>query len=227
MGEWGKEMDRIEPLPLEIGHPVELTFVDDAPPGHGTGPFRTHVLGTAPEGLVLALPMARQRWVVPRPAQAVKVVYRDPQDRDGARGLFGFVATVAGARIEPEPELVVTWPQRVERVQRRHWVRLDVRLPVRVHRRGDPPQVLEGRTLDVSGGGCRVLLAEAVPPGELVRVELAFPGWQAQATGRVVRVERGDGFTAALEFVEIDPRVQDRIAGFILVEQARRRRVLG
>ncbi len=60
-----------------------------------------------------------------------------------------------------------------------------------------------------------------------MRVDLAFPGWAAQATARVVRVEPGDGPVVGLEFVEIDPRVQDRIAGFILAEQARRRRVLG
>ncbi|ADU51112.1 type IV pilus assembly PilZ [Thermaerobacter marianensis DSM 12885] len=220
-------MGDVESLPLVVNQTVELSFVGDPPAGWAEGPYRTHVLDVGPNGVVLALPMARQRWVVPRPGQAVRVVYRDPRDPQADRGVYSFVTVVVDARVAPEPELVVALPQRVERVQRRHWVRLDLRLPVRLERRTDPPQVLTGRTLDVSGGGARVVVSGTVATGELVRVEVEFPGWRARATARVVRVESGDEPVAGLEFVEIDPRVQDRIAGFILAEQARRRWLLG
>ncbi|PZN03678.1 MULTISPECIES: flagellar brake protein [Thermaerobacter] len=220
-------MGDVEPLPLEVNQPVEIAFVDEPPAGVGAGPYRTHVLASGPSGIVLALPMARHRWVVPRPGQAVKVVYRDPRDRGSDRGVYGFVTVVVEARVEPEPELHLAPPARVERVQRRHWVRLDVRLPVRLEREGDPPEVLSGHTLDVSGGGARVAVPKAPAVGEHLRVEMGFPGWVVRATARVVRVEPGAPPAVGLAFVEIDGRLQDRIAGFILNEQARRRRLLG
>ena len=213
-------------MQLRINQTVELTLLG----GEMPGPLRTHVLAVDPEGIVLALPMARQKWVVPAPGTRVRVVYRDPQDRQAERGLFGFTTVVLAARLQPEPLLRLAPPERVERVQRREWVRLDVRLPVRLERPGNPPEVLEVRTLDISGGGLRLLSPRPLRPGELVRLQIAFPGgWEVRATGRVVRAEavEREQHEAGVEFVEIDPRLQDRIAGFILAEQARRRRVLG
>lgn len=212
-------------MQLRINQPVEITVFEP----ERRGPLRTHVLAAGGERVVLALPMAHQRWVVPPPGSPVRVVFRDPGDQRSERGLWGFESVVLYAAVEPEPELHLAAPERIERVQRRHWVRLDVTLPVRLTRQGEDRAEVAARACDVSGGGVRLRCGERLRAGERVGLVITFPGgWEVRATGLVVRAgDGGDGCEYGIQFIEIDPRAQDRITGFILAEQARRRRVLG
>lgn len=214
------------PLRLRINQPVEITLLEP----ERRGPLRTYVLAADGERVVLALPMAHHRWIVPPPGSPVQVVYRDPADDRADRGLYGFETVVIKAAVEPEPELHLEAPRRVERVQRRHWVRLDVSLPVWLARVDAPEEERSGRTRDLSGGGVRLRCDEPLKPGDLVALRILFPGgWEVAARGRVVRAEQGTDAQPeyGIQFIDIDPRAQDRIAGFILAEQARRRRLLG
>lgn len=214
------------PLQLRTNQPVEVTFLEP----ERRGPLRTYVLAADEERVVLALPIVHRRWIVPPAGSPVRVVYRDPADDRADRGLYGFETVVIKASVEPEPELHLAAPRRIERVQRRNWVRLDVSLPVRVARVDAPDGGWNARTCDLSGGGLRLRCDELLQPGELVALRVSFPGgWEAAARGRVVRIVEGQdgGREYGIQFTEIDPRVQDRIAGFILAEQARRRRLLG
>lgn len=210
-------------MQLRTNQLVEVTILDDTP----ARPLRTHVLRADDERVVLALPLARHRWVVPLPGTPVRVVFRDPEDQSGDRGLYAFTSTVLQASVSPEPELHLAAPAKVERVQRRRWVRLQINLPVWLTRSGDGP-VIEARTTDVSGGGIRVRSSQPLQRGERLTVQMAFPGgWAVRATGQVVRTGDGDANEYGIVFVDIDWRLQDRITGFILAEQARRRRLLG
>ena len=202
---------------------VEVTILGEP----SSRAVRTHVLRVDDQRVVLALPLSRYRWWVPMPGTPVRVVFRDPGDPAADRGLYGFTSTVVRASVAPEAELHLEAPREVQRVQRRRWVRLSINLPVRLTRPQDGT-VIEGRTTDVSGGGIRVRSSQPLQPGESLRIQLSFPdGWTLLAEGRVVRAHGNGDEGYGIAFVDLDWRLQDRIAGFILAEQARRRRLLG
>ena len=104
-------------------------------------------------------------------------------------GLRVFSATVLERVAEPGPGLRVTWPRSVQRVQRRDTVRVETTLPVeaRVLDPGGEPRALAGSTIDVSEGGMRFSLAEAVEPEREMALRLGLPGGAVECAGRALR----------------------------------------
>jgi c-di-GMP-binding flagellar brake protein YcgR len=93
--------------------------------------------------------------------------------------------------------------------------------------------VRTGRTsqqiVNLSGGGIRFTVSDSLHAGEKIWIELLLPGAQPDAVtciGRVVRLfdcENGSR-QAALEFVNLTSREQDRIIAFCLAEQRKQLR---
>jgi c-di-GMP-binding flagellar brake protein YcgR len=80
------------------------------------------------------------------------------------------------------------------------------------------------RQVNLSGGGIRFALADPLPVGELVWLEMILSDAQSSIIscfGRVVRRSRGEtkGGEAAFEFTNLAPRDQDRLIAFCLAEQ--------
>lgn len=112
--------------------------------------------------------------------------------------------------------LVVSWPQDIERIQRRNDVRVEATIPVDLEplaRVADLPRRIEAVTMDLSAGGMRVVTADLLPSNLQVRLRIHLPDSEALlAHGVVLRGELIDEpgdrrrFWAAIRFTAIDER---------------------
>ena len=83
--------------------------------------------------------------------------------------------------------------------------------------------------VNLSGGGIRLVVSEPLHVEESLWIELVLPGEKPDVVtclGRIVRLFDGenDERQAALEFVKITAREQDRIIAFCLAEQRKQLR---
>lgn len=147
-------------------------------------------------------------------------------------GLRVFSATVLARVAEPVPALRVSWPQTVQRVQRRDAVRVEVMLPLEA-RVLDPegePRALAGSTIDVSEGGIRFSLPEALEPEREVELRIHLPAGAVDCAGRVLRAGVSEGAAperrnwAAVAFAELPPAARRALSRHISEVQRERLR---
>jgi c-di-GMP-binding flagellar brake protein YcgR len=142
--------------------------------------------------------------------------------------LYEFGTRVMGCADRPVPTLTLGYPNAVNRIQRRQYVRTDAALPVNV----GTPVNLNAITVNVSGGG--VLLSvkppetDDLPIGEEWELELHLPEHSEplHVVGKVLRAQRavgGDRFQVALEFVQIAEETRKKIIQHVFKRQLRQR----
>jgi c-di-GMP-binding flagellar brake protein YcgR len=142
--------------------------------------------------------------------------------------LYEFATLVVGAAERPVPTLTLLYPNAVNRIQRRQFVRVEEALPVRV----ESPNSLDAITINVSGGGVLLNLksphGEAPPVGEEWHLELYLPDQPEplHLIGRVLRAQRvpgSDRVQVALEFVQIREATRQALVQHVLQQQVKQR----
>ncbi|MDK2784234.1 MAG: hypothetical protein PWQ41_801 [Bacillota bacterium] len=145
-------------------------------------------------------------------------------------GRIAFSSEVVARKFFPDPLLIVSRPEVLEKVQRRSFVRLEASLPavVRVYEAtaGGPGQAMEEvktYTLDVSGGGALLAFPHALPPETPLELTISLPDEKISCQAKVKRVEEGTASDRparlGVEFTAISPRDQDKIVKFIFERQ--------
>ncbi|HEU0076830.1 MAG TPA: PilZ domain-containing protein [Longimicrobiaceae bacterium] len=198
----------MQPVSLRIGE------------GEGAGWYPSLVLDFE-EGreILVGAPTLRGDEVRVDPGTGVDVQTTHPD------GLHVFVATVVGRAVEPAPALRITWPESVQRVQRREAVRVEVRLPVEVRAAvpGAAARELSGATVDLSERGMRAALPEPLAPGTELEALLHLPGGgpPLEGAGRGVRggasegAASGERFWTAVEFTPAPPATRRELTRFV------------
>jgi c-di-GMP-binding flagellar brake protein YcgR len=137
-------------------------------------------------------------------------------------GIRSFEVVVRKREERPSPCLHLTWPEKIERIQRRNDVRVDVL--VRVVATPEQPQGerISGTTTNLSAGGARLVLPQLLEPGTEVPLQLHLPETGVrECTARVIRSgETGDervvlAYWTAVEFVRIDDSARKDITKFV------------
>jgi c-di-GMP-binding flagellar brake protein YcgR len=147
----------------------------------------------------------------------------------GEDSLYFFETRVLERRLQPLPVLILEKPQKINRSQRREFVRFGARLPFR-YSLFDGLETLDANTADISGGG--ISFTTPVPPreGSQMRLELELPGEKpVKAVGSVVRVADRSGpikkrYKVGVTFLVIEEKDRDRIIKYIFARQRELRR---
>jgi len=188
---------------------------------HHTEYLPTRVEGIDAGSITLSIPMWQGSLirVYPKQKLSVRTFYHG--------SYYGFDTTVVERRLQPLPLLVVDYPQRIQRVdQRRKYVRVDARLPVRFHLLSDNNNdfsAYEAYTVNISAGG--LLLSTEVPikKGQELLVQIYLPEAGVTCKAKAVRVyKESDSLAkgrAALKYEDISEQDRDRIAGFVVTMQ--------
>jgi c-di-GMP-binding flagellar brake protein YcgR len=139
-----------------------------------------------------------------------------------ADGIRSFDAEVRRRAERPSPSLHLTWPEKIERIQRRNYVRVDVMVRVVVTPEDRPNRPLSGSTTNLSAGGARIVLPELLTAGTVLTVHLHLPdAGVRECTARVIRSGETEGARAALaywsavEFVKITENVRKDITKYV------------
>jgi c-di-GMP-binding flagellar brake protein YcgR len=174
------------------------------------------------EEIVIGVPMARGEEI---PVEAGTRLQIQTMHRDGVRR---FTTAVVRRRHVPSPCLYLTWPDEVQRIQRREHVRVEVTVPItaRVANTENELQVLNGHTVDVSAGGVKFNLVSALTAGSVVELELSLPGNRMLACGaRVVRSGESESakgpkrYWAAAQFMGLTGAAQKDLTKFVFDAQ--------
>jgi c-di-GMP-binding flagellar brake protein YcgR len=175
------------------------------------------------EIIVIGAPLKGGAIVPIHPGELVEGFYSQHD------GFFVFQAEVADRRLEPVPVLLLRRPDSVRKVQRRRHFRLPVVLPVYYEVTG-AESTLKGSTLDLSGGGLSISMAEPLASGQELQLKLELPdGFAINAKGRVVSCTEVEAavkprrYSAGIQFLGLSPQMEERIIGYIFQEQRQRR----
>ncbi|MGE5590548.1 MAG: flagellar brake protein [Bacillota bacterium] len=225
-------------VPFLINQKVVLEVLDGA--DRGTYPTRVEEVGR--DGVVLAAPLVGRRALQLPPGARVRL------KADGKRAGVSTMETSVRESLPVAPErripVIVLEPEgKVEQVQRRADVRMEVDIPIRYGILASPedtgdgaPQpmwpTLEATLVDISAGGAQILTDIRLVSGAQLDVHLRLPdsNESLQLVAEVMRVLRSEArrghevHWVAVRWVGAESRDRDAIVGFIFREQVRRRR---
>ncbi|MFO7294587.1 MAG: PilZ domain-containing protein [Clostridia bacterium] len=148
------------------------------------------------------------------------------------RGQFYFEAEVMDRQQTEAIQLIrLKRVSPIHRIQRRNFYRLKINLPVlfRLAEQGnqaDGANYIKAYTVDVSGGGMRLLTDEELKPGQQLECRLSIGEKDfLELKGLVIRVgpcvEGHYRFEAGIKFVDILESERDRLIRFIFQQQRR------
>ncbi|MFO7154846.1 MAG: PilZ domain-containing protein [Caldicoprobacter oshimai] len=178
--------------------------------------------------IVITMPMLKGEPVVLSMGQRVRVnFFRE-------RGQFYFDAEVVDRQRTDRVHLIrLKQTSPIHRLQRRSFYRLKINLSVlfRVVEQDftyDKPCYIKAHTIDISGGGIRLLTDEKLEPGQQVECQIPIGERDnLELKGVVVRVvpcvEGNYKFEVGIKFVDILEAERDRLIQFIFQQQRKLR----
>ncbi|BAD40471.1 conserved hypothetical protein related to flagellar biosynthesis [Symbiobacterium thermophilum IAM 14863] len=204
------------------------------PTGWWKGRYSTYLEALEDSTIRVAHPMFGSALIPLMPGDEVMVEYVYNGER------VGFAAQVLQRVTEETPALILTrpGPGDIRRQQLRNFVRLDISLPIEYAPGGrkageEEPELLPGRTVNISGGGALIVTGESYPPGTRLDLVLHLPDRVIPVEAEVVRhvpvaVVPGSGDPVqtrlGVRFTQIEERDREQIIRFIFAEHRRRRR---
>lgn len=146
-------------------------------------------------------------------------------------GIYRAETVVLGETRQRVPLLRLEPPLRWERSQLREYFRVPARRPVRVRKvkDGDDGVWMEGRTRDLSGGGCQAMLPTKLEQGTAIELELELPDAVHRLVGTVqrVQVESGDldlPVSVGVKFEQLSERQREELIRYAFERQIELRR---
>ncbi|MDW7675078.1 MAG: flagellar brake domain-containing protein [Bacillota bacterium] len=184
------------------------------------------------EGIWIANPIERGNLVMLSVGETVKISYGDDIC------VYIFPATIKKRVNDPLPMLLLEQPDsdKVIRVQRRDFVRINVVMPLKFGitsgRFDDLAEVElhEAKTIDISGGGLKLLTKVQIKEHNLLKINLSLSGEMLILYGKAVRVsamseEHLQGlYAVGVQFINIPESDRDKIIKFVFDWQRQMRR---
>ncbi len=148
---------------------------------------------------------------------------------------YEFKTKVIGWRYDNIPMYALAMPEICKRVQLRKFVRIPTILEVmyaEVTDEGEYGEFIKSTSLDLSGGGIRLMLKKDFSPGARLLLKIYIPmknGLEClEIMGVVVRTLPGEhlkSINAAVKFINISRRQQDLIVRYAFGKMAEQRRL--
>lgn len=183
--------------------------------------FSSRVEDIQEKGLLVVAPMSNMKPIFLPKRTEVVVRYHD----DNA--FYEMISEVLESRRTTPRMVLLAHTDRVYRIQRRKYFRIEVFLPVAFERKDG--YTSKGYAKDISGGGLLLKIAndEGVVVGDEVRVGFDLSGRRIDCWGELVRrkrdeEEREDYCLFGLEFTEITYEDRRAIIRWCFNEQLRR-----
>lgn len=204
------------------GLAVELAVLE----GEYQGNYRTKIEEVGERLLSVGVPFEHGELVPVREGTKVKITFCDET------AVYSFEGSIMQRIAVPVPILVLVLPDTVEKVQRRHFVRVPASFPVsfRMVTREGLSDLYKAIMLDLSGGGMRFSTKEFVENKALLYAQFSLPNGEIQTpvrVCRVVRIEDTKKYSISVEFHEISERERDKIIRCVFdIQRAMRKKGL-
>ena len=180
---------------------------------------RSVVLGKSEDGIVLLLPRGVDQLAVPHMSFDLQFLWE--------KSLYQGRCQVLLTADKPVPCIIATWPDEIEKVQRRSYVRLDLNVKLDLYEPSSKGLICQANTLDISAGGLAAEVPVKLPVGRVLNARIHFDS-PLDVVGKVIRCEnRGEkmgSWLVSLKFEDIKEADQNTIMRHIFNEQLIRKR---
>jgi c-di-GMP-binding flagellar brake protein YcgR len=194
--------------------------------------YKSIIQDESSENLTISLPIKNGVFMTPANGQTLELLYYDNLN------VYKFESLVLGRQIENNvPQLLLSFPQNVVKIQRRKFVRVDVAFYIKYARfsveegsnislQKEVQAAYQGILLDISGGGFRLNTTHKLQLKDIVVTEIPTENGSIKTIGEVVRVEKQpDGkYYCGISFSNIDERTRDRIIQYIFTLMRKQRK---
>jgi len=177
----------------------------------------------------ISIPVKESRPLVLRKGDLVRVSFITDRTR------YEFITKTRGRRVDNIPLFVLDLPEEYTRVQLRDFVRVPVTMAVdyaRIPVEGEEPVFVKADSLDLSGGGIRLLVNDDLAAETRLIIRFTIPlktgPEEIEVVGKVVRTwadERTKLRQAAIKFVKINHRQEDLITRYLINKMSEQRRL--
>lgn len=209
---------------LQVNARIEIR-VDD--PDYG-GKYFSRIMDLNQKEIKIMAP-AVQGTVLPIPIRTpIQITFI------GERALYSFDTIITSRFNNPISGFTLKMPSKMQRIQRREFVRLEVKIQSRYRivnelnlLEENPEPFNEGYILDISGGGIRFCSDEELEVGSYLEMMLDIEPIQSEILlGRIVRCFRREegGHEIGVAFLELTASVQDQIISWIFDKERDLRR---
>ncbi|KRQ87040.1 Flagellar brake protein YcgR [Caloramator mitchellensis] len=187
--------------------------------------YKSKVQDTNENYILIDIPLSGNRYFITHPGSTIEFFVPTEKDVTKCRSI------ILGKRRENNVEMIVlSLPEVIEKVQRREYFRLPITMEIKYSLlpedkryfdlRDVPPtyykQMNKGLSVDISGGGIKIISKEKTTPGANVLLLVPLPQ-EVMILASVIRIEELDNktFRLALRFDNIDEKTRDNIIRFI------------
>ncbi|MFW6030231.1 MAG: flagellar brake protein [Halanaerobiales bacterium] len=151
----------------------------------------------------------------------------------GDTAAFNFPAKVLDRQLDPIALLILEQIEEVKRIQRREYFRLEAKKEVNYRIIEDPLNIDEddanlkkSETLDISGGGIKLLVDDDFPREGFIELLIDIPGIEKTPIyGKVVNnYNLADARAVGVRFIDIGHAVQEKIISWLFEYQRQLRK---
>lgn len=219
-----------ENVQFNINGKVEIRMED--------GDYKSIIQDVTDQYIAISIPTKEGSYVPLRPGEKVEVIYYFEKE------LYKFITVIIGRRIDRIPILLLSIPDKLEKIQRRRHVRIPVVVPIKYAKMNSKVELeykkyqngvqlntrlnftstgmmlnisSKGIMLDISGGGVRVNMKDDLSYENFVLIALPLEDEDFIVKSKVVRVEnQNDGQKVyGLRFIDLDEKDRDKIVKYI------------
>ncbi|MDJ0305986.1 MULTISPECIES: flagellar brake domain-containing protein [Dehalobacter] len=193
------------------------------PEGEYQGRYKTRVEEVGQKIITIGVPVVDGQFIPLREGTALEVVFVDDLSA------YSFSTVLIKRFSVPIPTFIIEFPEKIFKVQRRKYVRIQVVSPLQYRTVEKEGLGIEqkGFMHDLSGGGLLFQTKGCVPEKTLVVVEPVIGDTAMQIPAIVVRCvkeEEKNAFLVSAEFYEISERMRDKIISYVFELQREMRK---
>lgn len=148
----------------------------------------------------------------------------------GEMAAYSYSTKTIDREFEQVPILILSYPQKKKRIQRREYFRLEVKeeMSYRLLNSDLEPisDMKQATTIDISGGGVKLVSKENIPNGTLLEIYLKITTLEnTPIISRVVNIfDLPEGTAVGVKFIEIANHVREDIISWLFDYQRELRR---
>lgn len=195
---------------LKIGQLVDVELIREG----WKGVYKTRVEDAEGDTLLLGMPYSFGKLVPLKPGEKVIITIKDQV------AASRFVAKVEDVQDGTVAVFQIAQPKKVERLQRRSYVRVEIRRPC-LFRLVSEDRYIETYTVDISGGGVRFSAWDKYKAGTKLALSIDFNTFKVECTGKVIRTvpASSNRFAVCVKFLDLDPKVRDKVVTWVFTYQ--------
>jgi c-di-GMP-binding flagellar brake protein YcgR len=197
---------------LKVNQKIDIVVEN----GPYTGTYLSKVAEITKNYLKVTSPFIKGEIVPLRINQDIKVFFT------GMSAAFMFESRIISRESKPIALLSITIPEKIVRIQRREYFRVEAKKKVKYRVIDTPDKEEEGNqeeelietvTVDISGGGVKMVVDDQFPSSGMIKLYLDLPEIENETIyGEIVNLYAlPDGRAAGINFTEIDDHTREQI----------------